>query len=99
MTGYNSLDLPFRHFLRIASHQGVVNGRNVVDQTLHPYRSRMCALCKFAGQWTMVRRAWLVLLIEGQRLISRTRMVIAQHTSVHGRFIIRSDSMRVFVGL
>jgi len=62
MTGYNALDLPFRYLLRVASHQGVVNGRNVVDEALRPYRSRMCTLCEFARQWTVVRRARMVLL-------------------------------------
>ena len=99
MTGYNPLDLPFRHLLRIASHQGVVNGRNVVNEAFRPYRSRMCTLCEFARERALVRRAWLVLLTEGQRLMSRARLVIARPTSVHGRFIIRSDCISVFVGL
>ena len=99
MTGYNSFGLPFRHFLRVASHQGVVNGRNVVNEALRPYRSRMCTLCKFARQRALVRRAGMVLLTEGQRPMSRTHPVIARHTSVHGRFIIRSDCISVFVGL
>jgi len=99
MTGYNPLNMPFRYLLRVASHQGVVNGRNVVDEALRPYRSRMCTLCEFARQRALVRRARMVLLKGGQHLMSRARPVIAQHTSVHGKFIIRSDCISVFVGL
>jgi len=108
MTGYNSLDLPFHYSLRIASHQSVVNGRNVVNEAFRPYRSRVCALRKFARERTLVRRARTILLTEGQRPMWRTRPVIARHTSVHGRFIIRSvhgrfiirsDCISVFVGL
>ena len=99
MTGYNSRDLPFRDLLRVASHQGVVNGRNMVDEALRPYRSRMCTLCEFARERALVRRARMVLLKGGQHLMSRARPVIARPTSVHGRFIIRSDCISVFVGL
>jgi hypothetical protein len=54
MAMHDTLDIPLRDLLCIASNQGVVNRGHVVDQSLCPYRSRCARFVnsRGSGPWS-----------------------------------------------
>jgi len=97
MARNNALDVPFGDALCIVTHDLVVYSCDVIYQAPEPYGARMRILCESVRHRSLLR-CWSRVLLFSSTLASKCQF-LTQRTSVHGRFINKSDCMSVFVGL